>query len=250
MRFAGKVAIVTGGGRGIGRAVGLGFAREGADIVVADKDEASAQQVSEEIRAYGRKALAMRADVTQEAQVNAMAKQTLDELGSIDILVNCAGVFTYGSVTDLRLEDWDLTFNVNLKGTLLCCRAVLPHMIQRKSGVIINFSSGAAASTGAYQSAYVVAKTGIEKLTQAMGEELRDSNIRVNTLRPGPPAVDTEMGRHAYFLKYGGQPDEKELARWSKPEDIAKVVVYLASDDSRLISGRTISSLATELLTY
>jgi NAD(P)-dependent dehydrogenase (short-subunit alcohol dehydrogenase family) len=249
MKFEGKVAVVTGGGRGIGKAVALALAQEGADVVVADKDEASAKQVAKEIRVRGRRALAIRMDVTQEAQVNATAQQTLDELGGIDILINCAGVFTYGSVAELSLEDWNLTIDVNLKGTLICCRAVLPHMISKKSGVIINFSSAAAASTGAYQSAYVVAKTGIEKLTQAMGEELKDSHIRVNAFRPGPPPIDTEMGRYAYFLKHDKEPDEQELARWSRPEDIAAVILYLASDDPRLISGKTISFPAIELFT-
>ncbi len=240
MRLKGKVAIITGGGKGIGKGVALAFAEEGADVAVADKDKAAAEQVAEEVRGYGRRALSMEVDVSDEAQVNAMAQLTLDELGSIDILVTCAGVWTYGSVVDISVKDWDRTLNVNLRGTFLCSKAVLPHMVSKKSGNIITFSSGGAGYGGSHglRCAYVTSKWGVEGLTMSLAADFKSLNIRVNVLRP--PTTPTEMGQLSFSSRIGREPTKEELATWATPRDAANAAVFLASDDSRMICGQVI----------
>lgn len=232
MRLQDKVAIVTGGGRGIGRAIALAFAREGAHVAVTARTTSEIERVKEEITAFDRKAMTMTMDVSDEQEVNEMVRQVREELGTVDILVNNAGVHIRSPVIDLKLEDWELTMAVNLRGPFLCTKAVLPTMMKQKSGKIINISSDSGRKGWATGSAYCASKFGLLGLTEAVSEEVADEyGINVNALCVG--GVDTIMARKA--LDYAGY--DVDWDKIMQPEDIADVCVFLASEESRSIFG-------------
>ncbi len=191
MKLAEKVAIVTGGGRGIGRATCLRFAREGANVVVAARTASEVEAVADEVRALGRRALAVPTDVSQERQIDGMVRRTLEEFGQVDVLVNNAGVNADHTVAGMPTEAWHYVLNVNLTAAFLACRAVLPSMIERRSGAIVNVTSRAAKVGRLKRSAYCAAKAGLGAFGMALAKEVEEFNIRVNTVLPG--AVDTKM---------------------------------------------------------
>ncbi len=247
MRLEGKVAVVTGSSRGIGKAIALAMAGEGADVVVAARTEASEQskipgtihQTADMIRAFGRRALPLRVDVSSEEDVEEIARRTLAEFGKVDILVNNAGVFPVGPFIDIPTRRWDLAMRVNLRGYFLCTKAVLPHMIQRRSGSIINISSwmGKEASPGYVT--YSVTKGGIEMLTQGLAEELREYNISVNSLAPAT-AVDTEGLRYSGYAE--GEDAKEKLQQPEPPELMAEVAVFMATRDAQSLTGKSLVS--------
>jgi 3-oxoacyl-[acyl-carrier protein] reductase len=232
MKLQDKIAILTGGGRGIGRAIALAFAREGGHVVVTARTTSEIERVKEEIIALDRKALAITMDVSDEQEVNGMVQQVIEEFGTVDILVNNAGVHIRCPVIDLKLADWELTMAVNLRGPFLCTKAVLPTMMKHKSGKIINISSDSGRKGWATGSAYCASKFGLLGFTEAVSEEVADDyGINVNALCVG--GVDTIMTRKA--LDYAGY--EVDWDKIMQPEDIADVCVFLASDESRSIFG-------------
>jgi 3-oxoacyl-[acyl-carrier protein] reductase len=233
----GKVAIVTGASRGIGRAVAERFAAEGARVVVNYVAGAeAADAVVAGIAARGGEAIAVRADVTKVAAVAAMVATTLERFGRIDILVNNAGVMFLKGPLETTEEEWDRTIDVNLKGPYLCSKAVAPIMIKQGSGAIVNMSS----NSGLYHPSamrfteYVVSKAGLNGLTKAMALAF-GPQIRVNAICPGwirtdmMEAIDEEV--HQRIL------DETALRRWGTPEDVASAAVYLASDQASFVTG-------------
>jgi meso-butanediol dehydrogenase/(S,S)-butanediol dehydrogenase/diacetyl reductase len=258
-KLEGKVAIVTGSGRGIGRGIAFELAKEGADIAVVDTDRLdnkynqygstnvdgyqAALKVVDELKALGRRAIAIECDVTKGDQVNAMVKKTLGEFGKIDILVNNAGVIMAGAVTDLAEEAWDLMLAVNAKGVYLCCKAVAPHMVQQKSGKIINIASQAGKRGYGFAAHYCASKFANVGFTQSLAMELAAHNINVNAICPG--VVDTAMWRNCLNIIFGGmmemEPDafyqhwcktEIPLGREQTTEDIGKMAVFLATLDN------------------
>jgi len=242
MKFNNKVAIITGGGSGIGQATAELFARQGAGVVVADYDAAKAAQVADGIKAAGAKALAVEVDVSKAGMVADMVQKTLDYFGGIDILFNNAGILVAGSVIDLTEEDWSRVINVNLTGVYLCSKTVLPHMIQRGGGSIINASS----STGAHDAientaAYVSSKGGVAMLTKAMALDHIRENIRVNAICPGP--TDTPMLRSFFsspeeVRQFG---DSFPIGRLGQPAELAQVVLFLASEEASYVTGALIA---------
>jgi NAD(P)-dependent dehydrogenase (short-subunit alcohol dehydrogenase family) len=231
MRLKDRVAIVTGGSRGIGRAISLGLAREGAKVVVAGRTRATCDQVVAEIAAAGGAAMAIQADVASEADVAAMVDATMQRFGRIDILVNNAAVnMPYQTVADMSLADWNRIVSVNLTGTFLCCRAVVPQMTAQAFGKIINISSRGGRIGQAGRSPYRSSKAAIIIFTECLAAEVQAHGIDVNAVCPG--AVKTDMMRE---ITLGSVP-----AYAMEPEDIASVVVFLASDESRAISGTAI----------
>ncbi len=235
MRLQDKVAIVTGGGSGIGRAIALAYAREGAHVAIADINIEMAESVRQAIADMVRRAIAIRCDVSQKADVAQMVRMVVEKLGTVDILVNNAGVTHRSRVIDMPVEDWDHTMAINLRGPFLCAQAVLPYMMQQRHGKIINISSDSGKRGWATGSAYCASKFGLLGLTEALSKEVADEyGIQVNAICPS--FVDTPMGRRA-IAATGREVD------WSKviqPEQIADIAVFLASDESRAMFGASV----------
>jgi len=242
MKLDNKTAIVTGARRGIGGAIALALAKEGANVVVSDISQEDCQKVVSEIEGLGRKGLALKCNVTSRAEVEDMVKRTVAEFGKVDILVNNAGIISFKPFLELTDEDWDNTLNVNLKGQFLCARAVAKEMAKNKWGRIINIasiSSGGCGIAFPLVAHYTASKGGVVALTEALALELTPLGINVNAICPG--AIDTDMVKG---VKEGGQLERVLLripkGRLGQPEDIANLAVFLASEESDYISGAAI----------
>ena len=187
MKLTNKVALVTGGGRGIGRAMALAFAHEGASVIVAARTVSEIEATAMEITNLGRQALAIPTDVSNWEQVKAMVERTVESFGTIDVLVNDARIQgPIGALTDNSVADWVEAININLLGVAFSMRAVLPTMISNRRGKIINLSGGGAAGSRSYFSSYAAAKVGVVRLTECIAEEVMEYNIQVNAMAPGP----------------------------------------------------------------
>ncbi len=242
MKLAGKVAIVTGAQGGLGKAISLGLAKEGADVVCGDIsfpdrkfDENS--PVIQEIKALGRKALAVEADVAIKANVDNMVEKTLENFGQVDILVNCAGFNRFGLLHKLSEDDWDAIINCHLKGTFLGIQAVAKNMMERKTGSIINVTSSAGLQGTIGQANYAAAKGGINALTMSAAKELASYGITVNAIAPFAETKMTEniATNEKFREKYLARVP---MGRFGQPEEMAPAVAFLASDDARYITGQ------------
>lgn len=234
-----KTAIVTGAAMGIGKAIAIDLAREGADVVVTDLNLEEAKKVADEIKAIGRKALAIKTDVTKSAEVNQMVKNVLDTFGKIDILVNNAGQGARERASlfkDSSEEVWDFVIGVNLMGVLNCCRAVCDHMIQRHSGKIINIASfdGVVGDPG--MADYSGAKAGVIGFTMAFAKEVAQNGIYVNCVSPGP--IETRAVKFMSTERIESLKKMTGLGRFGKPEEIAYMVSFLASEKANFITGQ------------
>jgi NAD(P)-dependent dehydrogenase (short-subunit alcohol dehydrogenase family) len=243
----GKVALVTGAGSpvGFGRAISLALAREACDIIAVDKNEDDAQKAANEVKELGRVAIACKADVTRSAEVNEAVATALKRFGRIDILVNNAGATPpIKPFLEQDEADWDRSIAVNLKGAMICAKAVLPNMVGRKYGKIINISSGGAYLCSPYGESYVAAKAGIIAFTKCLGLEFIGSGINVNAIAPGWAMTNLGIEHTPISVKkerakgiIAGIP----IGRATTPEDIANTVVFLASEVSGDIVGKTLS---------
>ena len=239
MKLEGKAALVTGASRGIGREIALELARQGADIAVNySGSEERANAVVAEIKEMGRHAIAVQCDVSNSESVAKMVKETIEAFGKLDILVNNAGITKDNLLMRMKEEEWDDVININLKGVFLCTKAVTRQMMKQRSGRIINISSIVGVSGNPGQANYVAAKSGVIGLTKTSAKELASRGITVNAVAPG--FITTDMTDKL-------QDDVKEamlkqipLARFGEPSDIANVVVFLASEESRYMTGQTL----------
>ena len=217
--LAGKVALVTGAGKGIGRAIAEAFAAEGAAVVLAARSRADLAEVAGAVRARNGRALAIPTDVTQDSAVDALVEQTLSELGRLDLLVTSAGAASFGAVADSKPGDWDAMLALNLRSVMVCCRAVLPAMMRQRSGMIINLSSIATKRTLPGSAAYTATKAGLEAFSRVLAEELRPQGVRVGVLVPG--AVDTPI-----WDSLGAAPPRDKML---KVQDVARAAVLMAT---------------------
>jgi len=216
----GKTAIVTGAGRGIGRAVALAFAAEGAAVALASRSRADLAEVAGAIRsAGGGRALAIPTDVTNDGAVEALVEQTLADLGRVDVLVTAAGTAAFAALADTKPADWDTMLSVNLRAAMVCCRAVLPPMLRQAAGTIINIASIAAKRALPGSAVYTATKAGLFGFSRVLAEELRSTGVRVGVLMPG--AVDTPL-----WDTLGGSPPREKMLR---PEDVARAAVLMAA---------------------
>ena len=240
--FDGKAALITGSGRGIGRAMALTFAKAGADICVNDVNLEAAEETAEEIRGLGRKAIAVKADVGDPDQVDAMVGRTISELGGVHILVNNAGIVDQAVPTiESDISRWDEVFRVIVRGTYLCCRSAGKWMVENRTGKIVNISSVAALTGLAPRPAYVPAKGAVIDLTHTLAVEWAPYGINVNCITPGftlTPLSQEAFRRAGADLAKVGQ--NVPMGRLAEPQDIADATLFLASDQARYICGVTL----------
>jgi NAD(P)-dependent dehydrogenase (short-subunit alcohol dehydrogenase family) len=250
MELEGQAAIVTGAGRGIGRAIALELASMGADVVVAELDEQGGERTADEVRALGRRAVAVRTDVTRRADLDAMVARTLDDLGRVDILVNNAGIYRAAPALEITEEHWDTVMDVNARAVFFASQAALPPMIRAGRGNIISLASMAGKLGTATSLAYAASKSAVISITRSLALSFAARGIRANCVCPG--FVQTDMWtqvEHGVSGVLGTSPEEVSrqrlaqipLGRWEQPEDVARVVGFLASDKSAYITGEAVN---------
>lgn len=240
MNLKDKVAIVTGGSKGIGWGIATVFAQKGAKVAVVARDAKAGEQTAEEIRHKGGQAIFIACDVSNEEQVKAMVQKTLDTYGQIDILVNNAGVGTYKSVLDTTSEEWDRCLSIDLKSVFLCSKYVIPHMQTLGKGSIINMSSVHSHATVKSVAPYAASKGGITALTRNMAIDYAPT-IRVNTISPGwvlTPLIQSIFNNHDDPLEQQRQVEQRQvMKRIGTPEDIGYAAAFLVSDEASYITG-------------
>lgn len=238
-KLEGKTAVVTGASRGIGRAIALELAKEGANVVVNySGSKEKAEEVVEEILKMGQKAIAVQANVADNESVQNLMKTALDEFGSIDILVNNAGITRDNLLMRMKEDEWDDVIETNLKGVFLCTKAVTRQMMKQRSGRIINIASVVGVTGNAGQANYTAAKAGVIGLTKTTARELASRNILVNAVAPG--FITTEMTDALPEEVKNTMLSQIPLSKFGKPEHVAKAVVFLASDDAEYITGQVL----------
>ncbi|SJZ54977.1 3-oxoacyl-[acyl-carrier-protein] reductase [Selenihalanaerobacter shriftii] len=241
MRLADQVAVVTGSSRGIGKAIALRLANEGADIVInypVEAEEEQAQKMVDSIKDMGRKAVAIQANVADMDEVKSMMKEVKKEFGSIDILVNNAGITRDGLLLRMKEEDWDAVLNVNLKGVFNCTKAVSRTMMKQRSGKIINISSVVGVMGNAGQANYSASKAGVIGFTKSTAKELASRGIKVNAIAPGfiKSKMTEELSEDVKEQMLSSIP----LDEFGDPEDVANLAVFLSSDAAKYITGQVI----------
>ncbi len=249
-RFDNKVVLITGGSRGIGKALANRFAREGANLVIS-ANEPAVETTAEELRSSGVDVLAVQCDVTRKAEVETLYDRAIEEFGQIDVSIQNAGVITIARIEDLSENDWDKTMAVNTKGVFLCCQAAALRMRPRNYGRIINTASGQARQGFIYTPHYAASKFGVVGLTQSLAKELATDGITVNAFCPG--IIETDMWAYndsAWGKLLGDYKPGELMAEWVRNipmkragsgEDVAGLVTFLASDDAAYITGQTIN---------
>jgi len=251
MTLKDRVAIVTGGGNGIGRSICINMAKEGARVIAGDIIQEAALETVDTIKKEGGDALALKMDVTQKSEVQAVTADVLRTYGRIDVLVNNAGMDKKGGITELEESTWDMLMDLNLKGLFLCTQAVIPSMIEKRYGRIVNISSMAGKTGEPLTSPYCATKFGVIGFTQSVALEVGKYNITVNAVCPGP--VDTDLIKNSVAQSAaikGMKPEDflqeffiqpTPLGRIAQPEDVARAVIFLASDSAEFITGSSLN---------
>lgn len=233
-----KVAIVTGGGRGIGREIALALAKEGAQIALVDIDENTLQETAKDIEALNVKAITIKADVSKPVDTERIAEETIKAFNRIDILVNNAGITRDNLIMRMKEEEWDKVLAINLKGTFNCTKAVVRYMMKERSGKIINIASIIGLGGNAGQANYAASKAGVIALTKSAAKEFASRNINVNAVAPG--FIQTAMTDVLSGEVKGKMQERIPLGRLGTPQDVASAVLFLAGDAANYITGQTI----------
>lgn len=233
MSLQNKVAIITGAGRGIGRAAAMRFAKEGVKVVVAEIDSKEGKETVDLIKAAEGEAFFIQVDITRTDDAKKMIDSAIEKYGRLDVLFNNAGIELTGKVEDMSEANWDRLLGINLKGIFLCCKYAIPHMLRQGAGAIINTASIAGLFGLSNEGAYCASKGGIIALTKALAMDYAPSNIRVNCLCPGPTATRLTPDRTAIIEKI-------PMGRLGKPEEIAAAALFLASKESSFITGHAL----------
>jgi 3-oxoacyl-[acyl-carrier protein] reductase len=239
LKLAGKISVVTGAGQGIGREIALLFAREGADVAILDRNKKSGEDVAKQIRSLGRRSISIGADLGEEDQVEEGFRNISQELGPVDILVNNAGIDTTSLVVDMPTSLWDEMLRINLRSVFLCTRAVLPTMIEKKSGRIINLASQLAYKGAREMAHYAAAKAGVIGFTRSLAYEVAEHGITVNSIAPGP--IDTELFRNLPEEWRKRKLAELPIGRAGRVEEIAPTALLLASEEGAYYLGATLN---------
>jgi len=240
MNLKGKVAIVTGASRGIGKGIAIELAKAGACVVINYKsNDEAAEKTLEEIRELGAYAIKIKGDVSDYEFSNGMIKTTIEKLGKIDILINNAGISKVGLFMDSSPAEWDNILNVNLRGTINCSHSVVKEMIKQKSGIIINISSMWGDVGASCEVIYSTSKGAINSFTKALAKELAPSNIRVNAIAPG--VIDTEMNAWLSTEDRKSLASEIPMMKFGEVRDVGMLVTFLASENSKYITGQVIT---------
>jgi NAD(P)-dependent dehydrogenase (short-subunit alcohol dehydrogenase family) len=235
MKLQGKVALITGFGSGLGQAIAILFAKEGAAVAGTSKTEAKGRETVGMIERAGGKPLFRAGDVSHSKEMHTLVDETVREFGGLDIVVNSAGVRTNGSITEITEEDWDRTLDTNLKSVFIVSRLAIPEMIKRGGGVIINIAARSGIAGQAGRAAYCASKGGMVTLTEAMAMDYASQKIRVNCICPGPtrtPMVDTSTPE-----KLARYKTRIPIGRIGEPEDVAYAALYLASDEASMVTA-------------
>jgi len=241
MRLRDRVAIVTGGSRGIGKGIALGYAREGADVIIVSRTLAQVEEVAQEVRSVGRRSLALQVDVSNADDVAQMAQKTMETFGRIDILVNNAGIFSIVPSVELSLTEWQNCLDINLTGVFLCSQAIGHEMIKAGRGTIINIGSILSFIAFPGRAAYAASKGGVIQLTKVLGVEWAPHGVTVNAIAPG--MIRTEIAEEQIAEK---EYDLEEIAhrtplrRMGDVDDVVGTAIFLASEEARFITGETI----------
>lgn len=244
MKLADKVAIITGGNSGMGQTTAELFAKEGACVCISGRNEQRGEEVVAGIKENGGRAIFVRADVRSAEDCRKTVEATLVAFGKVDILFNNAGIYLAANILDCSEEDWDLTVDINLKGTFLMSKAALPSMLEQGSGVIINNGSGWGITGGKVAVSYCASKAGVVNLTRAMAMDHGEQGIRVNALCPGD--VETPMlyadAKHQGLTweEFDAQASDRPMGRVGTTEEVAKAALFLACDDSSFVTGSTL----------
>jgi 3-oxoacyl-[acyl-carrier protein] reductase len=239
LKLAGKVALVTGGAQGIGKAVALLLARNGADIVVSDINLEKAEETAKEVQTLGRKAMATKVDVATLSDVEKMVEEILAQFGKVDILINNAGIARDKLILRMTEEDWDAVLDINLKGTFNCTKAIVRHMSKQRSGKIVNIASVVGEMGNAGQGNYAASKAGVIGFTKTIAREFAQRGINVNAIAPGyieTPMTDALSDKVKEELKRLIPMD-----RLGKPEDVAEAVLFLVSESANYITGQVLN---------
>ncbi|KYH29224.1 MULTISPECIES: elongation factor P 5-aminopentanone reductase [Clostridium] len=240
MNFNGKVILITGGSRGIGKSISKEFAKLGGNVIINYvHNDAAAEKTLEEIRAFGGYAISIKGDISNYNFAKDMVEKVLNKFGKIDVLVNNAGISKVGLFIDMKEEDFDDIINTNLKGVFNTCHNVAKHMICRKQGTIINISSIWGEVGASCEVLYSASKGGINSFTKALGKELASSGVRVNAIQPG--VINTEMNKWLTEEERKELESEIPMMRFGEGEDIAKITTFLASEDSKYITSQIIT---------
>lgn len=239
LKLAGKISVVTGAAQGIGREIALLFAREGADVAIIDRNKKSGEDVAKQIRSLGRRSMSIGADLGEEDQIEEGFRNISRELGPVDILVNNAGIDTTSLVVDMPTSLWDEMFRINLRSVFLCTRAVLPAMIEKRSGRIINLASQLAYKGAREMAHYAAAKAGVIGFTRSLAYEVAEHGITVNSIAPGP--IDTELFRNLPEEWRKRKLAELPIGRAGRVEEIAPTALLLASEEGAYYLGATLN---------